>query len=27
MALSVAARCQHRLDEAQDSAVGHTLGH
>src|SRR5215467_3992836 len=27
MALSVAARCQHRLDEAQDSAVGHPLGH
>ena len=24
---SVTARCQHGLDEAQDSAIGHTLGH
>ena len=27
MALAVAVRCQHRLDEAQDSAIGQALGH
>src|ERR1700687_4085070 len=25
--LAVTARCQHRLDEAHDPAIGHTLGH
>jgi len=27
LAFSIAARCQHRLDEAQDPAIGHTLGY
>jgi site-specific DNA recombinase len=26
-AFSVTARCQHRLDETQNPAIGHTLGH